>query len=165
VPTHGTLITYQHIDNTICKPTLTYILNLQAPLQGLGGWKHTTRGNFGKKMYSIFCIFIFFHFILVFWKTLEMNFGHKAYNTILLSFKRKFFKLMLSFKMKNLFVVKSHEWNFSYGIEVIQLIHMQCTAKHLNKLDNHSNNVWNIFALSILLRVSHFHKYIFLIIY
>jgi hypothetical protein len=40
-----------------------------------------------------------------------------------------------------MFVMKSHEWNFSYGIEMIQLIHMQCMAKHLNKFDNHSNNV------------------------
>jgi len=77
VPTHGTLITYQHIDNTICKSTLTYILNLQAPLQGLGGCKHTTRGNFGKKMYSNFSIFvffwkqIFFHFIQCFKKHLK----------------------------------------------------------------------------------------------
>ncbi len=62
-----------HNDNTICKPTSIYILNLQAPLQGLGGWKHT-RGNFGKKMYSNFCIFVFFqkqfffHFIQCFEK-------------------------------------------------------------------------------------------------
>jgi hypothetical protein len=34
---------------------------------------------------------------------------------------------------------KSHEWNFSYGIEMVQLIHMQYMTKYFIKCYNYLN--------------------------
>jgi hypothetical protein len=55
--------------------------------------------------------------------------------------------------------VKSHEWNFSYGIEMIQSTNIQYMTMYFIKCCNYLNHLKNIFALcSILVQVLIFHK-------
>lgn len=68
-----------------------------------------------------------FSFIyLIFWETHKMDFLHKAFNIILVTFKKGLTKInsqicaYLNEKhQQNIFFVKSHEWNCLYGIEMV----------------------------------------------
>jgi hypothetical protein len=60
-----------------------------------------------------------------------------------------------------MFFVKSPEWNFSHGIEMVQLTHIQYMTMHFIKCCNYLNNSYNMFALcNILVQVLNFHNFI-----
>ncbi len=60
-----------------------------------------------------------------------------------------------------MFVVKSHEWNFSYGIQMVQSTHIQYMTMYFNKCCNYLNNYYNMFPLwNILVQVLNFHNFI-----
>jgi hypothetical protein len=77
-----------------------------------------------------------------------MDFDTKASNILVifqmkLIFQRIFFSqhsyVWLNKKPHQDIFVKSHEWNFSYGIEMVQLIHIQYMAKYFIKCYNYLN--------------------------
>jgi len=100
-----------------------------------------------------------------------MHFDIKVFNIILVIFQMKvtfqqiFFPNIVMFVwMKNLiqmFFVKSCEWNFSHGVEMVQLIHIQYMTMHFIKCCNYLNNSYNMFALcNTLVQVLNFHNFI-----
>jgi hypothetical protein len=40
--------------------------------------------------------------------------------------------------------MKSHEWNFSYEVEMVQLTCIHYMIKYFIKFNNHLNHLWNI---------------------
>jgi len=46
-----------------------------------------------------------------------------------------------------MFFVKSHEWNFSYEIEMVQSTHIQHMTKYFIKCCNYFRHFKNMFAL------------------
>jgi hypothetical protein len=85
-----------------------------------------------------------------------MDFDTKASNIILVSFQIKvnfqqsFFQhnyACLNEKFIQMFFVKSHEYNFSYGIEIIQSTHIQCMTKYFIKCCNYLNHFKNIIVV------------------
>jgi len=79
-----------------------------------------------------------------------MNFDTKASNIIIVVFQMKvgfqqtfFLNIIMIVWMKNLiqmFFVKSHEWNFSYGIEMVQSTHIQHVSTYFIKCCNYLNH-------------------------
>jgi hypothetical protein len=78
-----------------------------------------------------------------------MNFDTKVSNIIIVIFQMKVNLLLLFFEHNydclnekphpNIFV-KSHKWNFSYGSEMVQLIHIQYMYKYFIKCCNYLNH-------------------------
>ncbi len=85
-----------------------------------------------------------------------MDFDTKASNIILVIFQIKvnfqqfFFQhnyACLNEKFIQMFFVKSHEYNFSYGIEIIQSTHIQYMTKYFIKCCNYLNHFKNIIVI------------------
>ncbi len=88
-----------------------------------------------------------------------MDFDTKASSIILVIFqmKLKFQQLYIYACLNekphpNVFFVKSHEWNFSYGIKMVQSTHIQYMIKYFIKCCIYLNHLKYIFALCSILK-------------